>query len=60
MFDADVLLLARIANGEPGGSLAHYDLSLISPELLPLAARLIVASHVERRDIWDEFLARAF
>ena len=59
MFDADALLLARIASGEPGESSAHYDLSLISPELLSLAGQLIVASPVERRDIWDEFLARA-
>ena len=59
MFDADALLLARIASGDPGESSAHYDLSLISPELLPLAAQLIVASPVERREIWDEFLARA-
>jgi hypothetical protein len=35
-------------------------LSRISPALLPLAERLIVAGHLERRAIWDEFLARGF
>jgi len=60
MFGSDVFLLARIANGGPEGSLAGYDLSRITPALLPLAERLIVAGHLERRAIWDEFLARGF
>jgi len=60
MFGADAFLLARIANGQPGGSLAHHDLSRITPALRPLAERLIVAGHLERRAIWDEFLARRF
>jgi len=60
MFGADVFLLARIANGEPAGSLDRYDLSRISPALRPLAERLIGAGHLERRAIWDEFLARGF
>jgi len=60
MFGSDVFLLARIANGEPERSLARYDLSRISTALQPLAERLIAAGHLERRAIWDEFLARGF
>ncbi len=56
MFGADAFLLARIANSEPAGSLAGYDLARISPTLRPLAERLIVANHLERWAIWDEFL----
>ncbi len=60
MFRSDVFLLARIADREPEGSLAGYDLSRISPTLLPLAERLIAAGHIERRAIWDEFVARGY
>ncbi len=60
MFGSDALLLARIANGEPEGSLVGHDLSRTSPALRPLAERLIVAGPDERRAIWDEFLARGF
>ncbi len=58
MFGSDAFLLARIANAEPEGALAQYDLSRISPAFLPLAERLIVAGHHQRRAIWEEFLAR--
>jgi hypothetical protein len=58
MFGSDAFLLARIANREPARSLDEYDLSRISPALRTLAERLIVAGHLERRAIWDEFLAR--
>jgi len=60
MFGSDAFLLARIASGEPKESLDGHDLSRISPALLPLAGRLIVAGHLERRAIWDEFLTRGF
>ena len=57
MFGADAFLLARIASGGPAETSANYDLSLISPKLLPLAVRLIVAKPAERSEIWDEYLA---
>ncbi len=60
MFGSDVSLLARISDRQPEGSLAGCDLSRVSPALRPLAERLIVAGHLERRAIWAEFLARAF
>jgi hypothetical protein len=53
-------LLAGIADRESEESLAGFDLGRISPELRPLAARLLVAGHRERQVIGDEFRVRNF
>ncbi len=60
MFGSDVFLLAQIANRDPEGSSAAYDLSRITPALRSLVEWRVAAGPIEHRAVWDEFLTRSF